>query len=126
VPADLDQFGRDNSHGTVVGWKSFVQLGHQTADGRGLFNQMNQVAGVGQIQRRLHSGDSAAENQHRSIDFFRHVAMLLSIGFISLSLETREGANLFVLVKFVNLKYAEFAKSRIPPIYGLAAGEGPV
>jgi hypothetical protein len=34
VPADLDQFGRDNSHGTVIGWKCFIQLGHQTADGR--------------------------------------------------------------------------------------------
>jgi hypothetical protein len=34
VPADLDQFGRDNSHGTVVGGKRLVQLGHQPADGR--------------------------------------------------------------------------------------------
>ena len=34
VPADLDQFGRDNSHGTVVGGKRLVQLGHQSADGR--------------------------------------------------------------------------------------------
>jgi hypothetical protein len=34
VPADLDQFGRDNSHGTVVSGKRLVQLGHQTADGR--------------------------------------------------------------------------------------------
>jgi hypothetical protein len=28
MPADLDQFGRDNSHGTVVGGKGLVQLGH--------------------------------------------------------------------------------------------------
>jgi len=26
VPADLDQFGRDNSHGTVIGGKGLVQL----------------------------------------------------------------------------------------------------
>ena len=26
MPADLDQFGRDNSHGTVIGGKSLVQL----------------------------------------------------------------------------------------------------
>ena len=26
VPADLDQFGRDNSHGTVIGGEGFVQL----------------------------------------------------------------------------------------------------
>ena len=24
MPADLDQFGRDNSHGTVIGGKGFV------------------------------------------------------------------------------------------------------
>ena len=28
VPADLDQFRRNNSHGTVIGGKRFVQLGH--------------------------------------------------------------------------------------------------
>ena len=28
VSADLDQFGRDNSHGTVIGGEGFVQLGH--------------------------------------------------------------------------------------------------
>jgi hypothetical protein len=26
VPADLDQFGRGNSHGTVIGGKGLVQL----------------------------------------------------------------------------------------------------
>ena len=34
VPADLDQFRRDNSHGTIIGGKRLVQLGHNTADGR--------------------------------------------------------------------------------------------
>jgi len=34
VPADLDQFGRDDSHGAVVGGKGLVQLGHDSADGR--------------------------------------------------------------------------------------------
>ena len=32
VPADLDQFGRDNSHGTIVGGEGLVQLGHDTPD----------------------------------------------------------------------------------------------
>jgi hypothetical protein len=32
VPADLDQFRRDNSHGTVVCRKRFIQLGHHTPD----------------------------------------------------------------------------------------------
>ena len=26
MPADLDQFGGDNSHGTIIGGKRFVQL----------------------------------------------------------------------------------------------------
>ena len=33
MPADLDQFRRDNSHGTVVGGKRLVQLCHYPADG---------------------------------------------------------------------------------------------
>ena len=33
VPADLDQYGRDDSHCAVVGGKGFVQLGHDPADG---------------------------------------------------------------------------------------------
>ena len=32
MPADLDQFGGDNSHGAVVGGKGLVQLGHGPAD----------------------------------------------------------------------------------------------
>ena len=34
VPADLDQLGRDNSHGAVVGGKGLVDLRHGAADGR--------------------------------------------------------------------------------------------
>jgi hypothetical protein len=37
MPADLDQFGRNDSHGTVVGGKGFVQLGHGATNGRALF-----------------------------------------------------------------------------------------
>jgi hypothetical protein len=33
MPADLDQFRRDDSHGTVIGGKGLVQLGHQPAYG---------------------------------------------------------------------------------------------
>ena len=32
MAADLDQLGGDNSHGTVVGGKGLVQLGHDAAD----------------------------------------------------------------------------------------------
>ena len=34
MPADLDQFWRDDSHGTVIGREGFVQLGHESPDGR--------------------------------------------------------------------------------------------
>ena len=37
MPADLDQFGRNDSHGTVVGGKGFVQLGHGATNGWALF-----------------------------------------------------------------------------------------
>ena len=34
MPADLDQFGRNDSHGTVIGGKGLIQLGHESAYGR--------------------------------------------------------------------------------------------
>jgi len=33
MPADLDQFGGDNSHGTIIGGEGLGQLGHRTANG---------------------------------------------------------------------------------------------
>ncbi len=33
MPADLDQYGGDDSHGAVIGGERFVQLRHDTADG---------------------------------------------------------------------------------------------
>jgi hypothetical protein len=33
MPADLDQFGRNNSHCTIVGGKCFIQFTHYTAYG---------------------------------------------------------------------------------------------
>jgi hypothetical protein len=37
MPADLDQFGRDDSHGAVVGGEGLVQLGHGPPDRWALF-----------------------------------------------------------------------------------------
>ena len=34
MPADLDQFGRKDSHGTIVGGIGLVQLSHVAANGR--------------------------------------------------------------------------------------------
>jgi hypothetical protein len=50
VPADLDQFGRDDSHGTVIGGKRLVQLGHEPADGRIPFHQIHIESRIRQIQ----------------------------------------------------------------------------
>jgi hypothetical protein len=33
MPADLDQFRRNNSHGAVIGGKRFVQFGHDPPNG---------------------------------------------------------------------------------------------
>ena len=34
MPADLDQFGREYSHGAVIGGIGLVKLGHMAANGR--------------------------------------------------------------------------------------------
>jgi hypothetical protein len=66
VPADLDQFGRDDSHGTVIGREGLVKLRHHPSDGPGLFNQVDIITGIGQIQGRLHPGYPAADNHYRT------------------------------------------------------------
>ena len=38
MPADLDQFRRENSHGTIIRGKGLIQLGHGAPDGGCLFN----------------------------------------------------------------------------------------
>ena len=38
MPADLDQFRRDNSHCTVIGGEGLVQLGHDPTNGRALLH----------------------------------------------------------------------------------------
>jgi hypothetical protein len=72
VPADLDQFGRDNSHGTVVGGKGLVQLCHHPAYGRAFFQKVDIVPGIGQVQGGLHPGDAAPHDQNGSIHPVRH------------------------------------------------------
>jgi len=47
MPADLDQFRGDDSHGTVIGGKGLVQLRHDTTYGGGLFHYIDIVSGIG-------------------------------------------------------------------------------
>jgi len=92
MSADLNEDGRNNSHCTVIGRKGLIQLRHFAADRRRFFKQINIVPGISQIQRRLHSGNSAAYDQYRSDyrlyffqtlfhspDFFKSKAFLLRI-----------------------------------------------
>jgi hypothetical protein len=67
VPADLDQFGRDNSHGAVIGGKRLVQLGHDPADGRGFFKKIDVISGIRQIKGRLHPCDASTHNENRTL-----------------------------------------------------------
>jgi hypothetical protein len=41
VPADLDQYGGNDSHRTVIGGEGFVQLGHYPANGRGFLEEID-------------------------------------------------------------------------------------
>jgi len=62
MPADLDQFGGDNSHGAFIGGEGLVELCHYAAYGRGLLQQVDVIPGVGQIQGGLHPGDATAHH----------------------------------------------------------------
>ena len=44
MPADLDQYGGDNSHGAVIGREGLVQLGHYPANGGGFFKKIHIIA----------------------------------------------------------------------------------
>jgi hypothetical protein len=68
MPADLDQFGSKNSHRTIIGRERLIQLGHGTAYGRGAFHQVDIKPSLGKIQRRLHAGNTSADNHHRSLN----------------------------------------------------------
>ena len=66
MPADLDQFWRDDSHGTVIGGKSLIQLGHAPADGRAFFQEIDVISRISQIYCGLHSCNPAAYDQYGS------------------------------------------------------------
>jgi hypothetical protein len=74
MPADLDQFGRDDSHGAVVGGKGLVQLGHDAANGRRLLEEVNIITGIGQIEGRLHPGYTSADDKNRAFHLVRHIS----------------------------------------------------
>ena len=62
MPADLDQFGCEYSHGAVIGGEGLVKLGHVAANGRGFFNQVNLKARRSKIKGRLNPADPSADD----------------------------------------------------------------
>jgi hypothetical protein len=66
IPADLDQFGREDSHGAVIGRKGLVKLGHMAAEGRRLVHQVDLKPGSGKIKRGLNAADPSSDDHHVS------------------------------------------------------------
>ena len=62
MPADLDQFRREYSHGAVIGGIGLVKLGHMAANGRSLLNQINLKARSGKIKGGLNTADPPTDN----------------------------------------------------------------
>ncbi len=66
MPADLDQFGRQNSHGAVIGGKGLVKLGHMATNARCFLYQVNLKTGRGKIKRGLNTADPSTHNHYVS------------------------------------------------------------
>ena len=66
MASGLHQLGRDDAHGAVVGGEGLVQLGHHAADGRLALHQVDLITAIGQVQRGLDAGDTAADHHHRT------------------------------------------------------------
>jgi hypothetical protein len=62
MPADLDQFGREDSHGAVIGGIGLVKLGHMAANGRRFLNKVRLKTRIGKIERGLNTADPSTNN----------------------------------------------------------------
>ncbi|OPY85443.1 MAG: hypothetical protein A4E65_00117 [Syntrophorhabdus sp. PtaU1.Bin153] len=80
MPADLDQFGCEYSHGAVIGRKGLVELGHVAAYARGLFDQVHLETGSGKIEGGLDAADPSTNNHDISEVILSEIfAQLLNI-----------------------------------------------
>jgi len=64
MPTDIQQLGRENSYCTVIGGKGLVKLSHFSADTRVLLHKVDLDTHLPKIQRRLHSGYPAADDEN--------------------------------------------------------------
>ncbi len=71
MPADVRHLGRQDAGRAVERREGLVELGHVAADRRLALDQVDLVAGVGQLERRLDAGDAAADDQRVGVD--RHL-----------------------------------------------------
>jgi hypothetical protein len=62
IPADLDQFGCENSYRAVIRGKGLVKLGHVAANGRRTVHQIDLETRSRQIERGLNSADSPPDH----------------------------------------------------------------
>ena len=59
MPTDIHHLGPQNSDAALDIRVYLVELGHDTADGRLFFDQVDFMTGIGNIQRRLDAGHTA-------------------------------------------------------------------
>jgi hypothetical protein len=64
IPADLDQFGCENSYRAVIRGKGLVKLGHVAANGRRTVHQIDLETRSRQIERGLDPADPSADHHH--------------------------------------------------------------
>ena len=60
--------GGEDTGGAVQCGKGFIKLRHVTADGGIFLDEINFLAGIGQFQRGLNPGNTAAHHHHIGID----------------------------------------------------------
>ena len=63
MPADLDQFGRENSGRTLISRKGLVELCHVSTNGRGLLDKIDLKSGRREIEGGLNTANPAANDQ---------------------------------------------------------------
>ena len=64
MPADLDQLGREYSHGAFIGRKGLIKLGHMAPDARPFLNQVNLKTIGGKIKSGLNAADPSPHNHN--------------------------------------------------------------
>src|SRR5512139_870024 len=64
MSTDIHQLRSQNSEGAVIGRKSFVQLGHLSANAGQALHQMDFDPHLGEVQRRLDTRDASSNDKN--------------------------------------------------------------